>query len=749
MTLTKPAAALTSGGQSVTWSGDGSNTLTASAGGITVAVITINDSGDFTVTLSAPFDHADAASEDVLAISVGVEAFDGTSTGTGTLTVNIEDDSPVIATPEQITFAATAGATAQGDSNVSIGADDSSAAMIKVGLSAVSVDGSGHILVSRLDQAGALVTDSNGSSTAYLTVNGEKLTAVQGTDGSLLASDSLGNDIFKVSTDLSTGTYSVEMYATLDKIDSGVELSGSLSGGNSGVYDFGGVTGSFQVKTTATENGVASTVNTSANNIGVGSGQDIATGEVLSVDFIDRSTGSTTVMSSLTFTPAKLGAGETLQWQAYDIAGNVIGSGIVNGVSGGSPSPVTITSDSVGSMFSSVDFSAGAGTSYKLSLQSASGQTERYDQSLELSVTGIDADGDQAAPASVDIIFDSTTVVSADDPVAEDDFIFTRIDTPVDVAVLANDTDPNGDTLSVYGTPTIIAGQGTVVKNLDGTLTVTPDSSFIGRMLIEYTVTDGNGGFDTALVNVSVGAAIGGLGGDDNISIVSGRLYMSSGAYFNDDNSYHILTREDLDGAGLPDATPGGAQVAAFGDIYDTDKGAVLIGGEGYDDLEGGSGDDTLIGGVNGHGSSGNTDVAPGDSMFGGSGADTFLWLDGDDIDLGSNSAPPRDYAIDYVEDFNVNEGDVLHLADLLKGEESGDLTDYLHFDTVANDADFLGQDGVSNTDVVVYIDKDGTGAGDVTQKVILVGVDMASLGNSDADIINNLLAGSNLNVDQ
>ena len=95
LTLGGPSG-LTSGGTAITWSGDGSasNPLVGSAGGKTVLTATIDGNGDYKVALQAPIDHA-GAGEDVRSIDLTVKASDGKAIGTGTLTLNVEDDAPL------------------------------------------------------------------------------------------------------------------------------------------------------------------------------------------------------------------------------------------------------------------------------------------------------------------------------------------------------------------------------------------------------------------------------------------------------------------------------------------------------------------------------------------------------------------------------------------------------------------------------------------------------------------------------
>jgi hypothetical protein len=101
-----------------------------------------------------------------------------------------------------------------------------------------------------------------------------------------------------------------------------------------------------------------------------------------------------------------------------------------------------------------------------------------------------------------------TVTPEADDPVAIDDVILGTEDTPVVIsadALLANDTDVDGDSLSIVGFSQPETG-GTVADNGDGTFTFTPDADFVGDASFEYTVSDGQGGTSTATATVSVAA---------------------------------------------------------------------------------------------------------------------------------------------------------------------------------------------------------------------------------------------------
>ncbi|WP_180783585.1 tandem-95 repeat protein, partial [Vibrio parahaemolyticus] len=76
-----------------------------------------------------------------------------------------------------------------------------------------------------------------------------------------------------------------------------------------------------------------------------------------------------------------------------------------------------------------------------------------------------------------------------DAPVAKNDISTTQEDTAVTIDVLSNDTDVDGDTLSIQSA-SVPSDQGTV-EIVDGKLVFTPAENFNGDAEITYTVTDG------------------------------------------------------------------------------------------------------------------------------------------------------------------------------------------------------------------------------------------------------------------
>jgi len=133
--------------------------------------------------------------------------------------------------------------------------------------------------------------------------------------------------------------------------------------------------------------------------------------------------------------------------------------------------------------------------------------TDHGDDTATLSGVPLDVNvGDHAVSLQVEDTFGLTDTQSFtitvnpvnDPPIAEDDYTTTAEDTAIVMDVLGNDSDPDGDTLSV--TEVTQPANGTTVVNLDHTVTYTPDANFNGTNTFTYTVDDGNSGTDTATV---------------------------------------------------------------------------------------------------------------------------------------------------------------------------------------------------------------------------------------------------------
>ncbi len=88
-------------------------------------------------------------------------------------------------------------------------------------------------------------------------------------------------------------------------------------------------------------------------------------------------------------------------------------------------------------------------------------------------------------------------------PVAKNDVASTALNTAVAISVLGNDSDANGDVLSVAAITTQPA-HGTVTINGNGTVTYTPTTGYVGTDNFNYTASDGTLTSNIATVWISV-----------------------------------------------------------------------------------------------------------------------------------------------------------------------------------------------------------------------------------------------------
>ena len=92
-------------------------------------------------------------------------------------------------------------------------------------------------------------------------------------------------------------------------------------------------------------------------------------------------------------------------------------------------------------------------------------------------------------------------------PVANSDALTTNQDTPGSMNVLANDSDADGDALTVSSSTD--GAHGTVTCAAAGTCTYTPAAGYTGPDAFTYIVSDGNGGVATGSVSVTVSPVLG------------------------------------------------------------------------------------------------------------------------------------------------------------------------------------------------------------------------------------------------
>jgi CSLREA domain-containing protein len=107
------------------------------------------------------------------------------------------------------------------------------------------------------------------------------------------------------------------------------------------------------------------------------------------------------------------------------------------------------------------------------------------------------------AGAAVDIGVVSIEVIKVNDlPIAGLDIVQTAEDTPISFSPLGNDSDPDGDAVTISGIAQ--PGSGALGWSGDAALLFTPAKDFFGTTTATYTITDGRGGTDTGTVRFVV-----------------------------------------------------------------------------------------------------------------------------------------------------------------------------------------------------------------------------------------------------
>ena len=308
----------------------------------------------------------------------------------------------------------------------------------------------------------------------------------------------------------------------------------------------------------------------------------------------------------------------------------------------------------------------------------------------------------------------AVTVTPVNDaPEANPDTSTTPFNTPVTFAVLGNDTDVDGDTLVISGTPT--SPNGTVVVNGDGTLTFTPTPGFTGAAVVNYTIVDEEGLTDSTTWTITVGAD----GVRDGIVRGTTGGDLIDAGYIDPFDA----DRVDANDALLPGEV-GNDDIIQAGAGNDT-----VLAGDGNDDVRGDAGDDSI------NGNAGDDLVTGGlgdDSIFGDAGNDTLFGDAGDDEIVGGLG---DDSILGGIgnDSLQGNEGNDTLRGDAGDDDILGGAGDDLVTGGVGNDT-ILG--GLGN-DTVIGDDGDDTLQGNIGDDSILGGLGNDSIiGNEGNDTV-------------
>ncbi|MEG4294886.1 Ig-like domain-containing protein, partial [Microcoleus sp. D2B6] len=235
--------------------------------------------------------------------------------------------------------------------------------------------------------------------------------------------------------------------------------------------------------------------------------------------------------------------------------------------------------------------------------------------------SGNSAANDAGTPTNNDNVYGTINVTASNQPpVAVNDSASTFFGTPVNIPVstlLANDTDPDSDPLSITAVSgatngsAVLNNNGTPSNTADDFVSFTPNLLFFGNASFNYTLSDGSL-TDTATVTVAVGLNLFGTIFPDYLVGTIGNDIINGGN--GNDTIYGGAGNDSLSGENGNDILYGDGLMDGGAD-NDT-----LTGGNGDDTLKGGGGNDYLSGG-NGK-----------DLLYGGLGSDFLTGGNGNDI---------------------------------------------------------------------------------------------------------------------
>jgi VCBS repeat-containing protein len=124
-----------------------------------------------------------------------------------------------------------------------------------------------------------------------------------------------------------------------------------------------------------------------------------------------------------------------------------------------------------------------------------------FNGTVNLSCTATDDKGASTTTAATIVV---GVAAINDAPVAHDDTAEVNQNSSVNVAVLTNDTDVDGDTLAPGSFAGISPSGSSVTANLDGTVSFTPPSSYTGPASFTYKANDGHATSNAATVTLTV-----------------------------------------------------------------------------------------------------------------------------------------------------------------------------------------------------------------------------------------------------
>ncbi|WP_418138899.1 Ig-like domain-containing protein [Marinomonas sp. RS-M-Aa-14] len=499
LSLVAPAEVMTSGGVTLVWTTDSSGNLVAKAGETEIIRVALTDTDGqhgYVVTLSGPVDHGDTTLGDAVTVDFGIAVNDGLVTTTEYVSVSIEDSAPVAVNDEdsiivrretfEVTGIEANWVSYQNGSDIrKFDSDDNDDGLDQIRWGSPAGSGSqsgygfvdndanldgrfelnedivlgtfthynypvydgGAITAASMEVAFSITDDTGATQSVTLKVDFDHNETVNSSDA--LAS----RDIVTVKNTFVTFEWEGEVYT--------LQVVGFREVGNSdgdiitSIYTDENASTSYELVVRVVEGEGYSLPETTGNVL---EGDDGVGADVLSQDG-DISVVSVALGGLVTESDANVGS--SIQGQYGNLVLNADGSYTYQ---------VTVSVDKI---------PAGAQETFSYMIQDSDGSTSSATLSINV--------GTNTAPVAQNDLFAGETaqglVISVE-------------------SLLSNDTDVDGDTLTVTSISNV--QNGYAYLNSDGNVVFTPASGFSGTASFDYTVSDGNGGTDTATATINI-----------------------------------------------------------------------------------------------------------------------------------------------------------------------------------------------------------------------------------------------------
>ncbi|WP_028767993.1 VWA domain-containing protein, partial [Shewanella fidelis] len=505
LSLSGPSTDMYSNNVLVTWAWDpNTNTLTGSANGIPVMTIVMGAvsaglsgfEATYTVNLLQNIDHPLNDIEDILTFNFGVTINDGTQDVITGFDVTIEDDAPVDEVDElaQNIIPHLIGSNVSGD------------------LFDPGADGFGSVSFQVL--------------TTGLQYNGQSLSYSM--SGNTLTASASGTDVFTVTAVLDQNGHYDYVFELLQKVDQEILIDydlGSAPAGNNfayyvdadgTIYSQDGQATNVISTITGFTNGISSQINANSHGVGVGPQTSISDNESIKIDYGPNGTSLLAINLGTNNNGVHTGSADIQYIITYsDNSTKVVNTSI-------SPTLLIEELESNGLSIMSIEIFHVSGEDFQLTSLASTGLIFNEPIDIEFGYSATDGDNDA-------VVFTQDNTGQFNITLTPDNLLPNALNNSYQLdsgsAITANmitddtesgvDSDGDADTLTitqingvdlnyVNGSATISLPGGQLTVQADGSFTFSHNGNSSNPVSFNYTISDGNGGLDTATVDIGV-----------------------------------------------------------------------------------------------------------------------------------------------------------------------------------------------------------------------------------------------------